>query len=212
MENQSNACPKCNAELKIQHLGYNDFHYCMNCGEYCVAIPLDKCCQNPYIQVKQHEIAGGFQLRKQCMTCGCIQGQSLKKADYPNHQRFELTNKLRHDQYLDLRYKEGADRKAQYIAYFNKNRESAKLRQYDNYLQSPEWANKRQLVLQRDNFICQCCLQPKATQVHHLTYTHLYNEPLFELVAICVPCHESITAMDKGQSYEPIQYPVYASF
>jgi 5-methylcytosine-specific restriction endonuclease McrA len=185
----------------------------MSCGEYCIAVPLEQqCCRVPYIQIKQHEIVGGFQLRKQCITCGCIQGQSVKKSEYPNHQRFELTNKQKHEEYSQNRYKEGADRVAKYKAYFLDNRETAKLKRYDAYLNSPEWANKRQLVLQRDNHICQSCLQPTATQVHHLHYTHLYNEPLFELVSVCVPCHESITAMDKGQSCEPIQYPIFASF
>jgi hypothetical protein len=37
----------------------------------------------------------------------------------------------------------------------------------------------------------------RASQVHHLTYKHLRNEPLFELISVCVPCHDAITAMDR---------------
>jgi 5-methylcytosine-specific restriction endonuclease McrA len=41
--------------------------------------------------------------------------------------------------------------------------------------------------------------QSRATQVHHLTYRHLGNEPLFELMAICRDCHEQLTEMDRSR-------------
>ena len=61
---------------------------------------------------------------------------------------------------------------------------------YNDYMQSPEWREKRKKVLQRDQYLCQGCLRERATQVHHLTYDHLGNEPLFELTSICDSCHE----------------------
>lgn len=69
---------------------------------------------------------------------------------------------------------------------------------YDAYLKSPEWAERRKLVLERDDHQCKACNKRRATQVHHLSYKHVGREPLFELVAVCVPCHEQLTGMDRG--------------
>jgi hypothetical protein len=35
-----------------------------------------------------------------------------------------------------------------------------------------------------------------ATQVHHHTYEHCCNEPLFELGAICRGCHRGILGIE----------------
>lgn len=73
---------------------------------------------------------------------------------------------------------------------------------YDRYRQTPEWQERRRLCLERDEHQCQAklpgCLR-RATQAHHLTYTHCGNEPLFELISVCRPCHERITAMDRAR-------------
>ncbi|WP_124558728.1 HNH endonuclease [Pedobacter sp. KBW01] len=63
---------------------------------------------------------------------------------------------------------------------------------YNEYLKTPEWKVKRDKVLKRDNYICQGCLENKATQVHHITYQNIYNEPLFDLVSVCDACHHNI--------------------
>lgn len=71
---------------------------------------------------------------------------------------------------------------------------------YALYLQSPEWSDKRQKVLQRAQGLCEACLGEDATEVHHLTYDHVFDEPLFDLVAVCGRCHRNITAMDKERT------------
>lgn len=73
---------------------------------------------------------------------------------------------------------------------------------YNSYLNSQEWKRKRNLVLKRDNYICQGCLLSKATQVHHLTYKHVGEELLFELVSICDTCHEVAHRDDPDSSVE----------
>jgi hypothetical protein len=77
---------------------------------------------------------------------------------------------------------------------------------YSNYLLSDEWIKKRELVLKRDNYLCQCCLNNKAVQVHHTSYTHVFNEPLFELTSVCINCHEIITNMDRKNEFNKIQH------
>lgn len=67
---------------------------------------------------------------------------------------------------------------------------------YNEYLDSPEWKNKRARVLARDNDKCterrKGCTE-RATEVHHLTYDNVGNEPLEDLTSVCHNCHEQIT-------------------
>lgn len=71
---------------------------------------------------------------------------------------------------------------------------------HEEYLQSERWESKRRRVLERAGHVCQACLTRKATQVHHLTYDHWTNEPLYDLVAVCDPCHRAIHP-DKPHSH-----------
>jgi 5-methylcytosine-specific restriction endonuclease McrA len=63
---------------------------------------------------------------------------------------------------------------------------------YVDYLKSDKWLAKRRAVLERDGGICQACLIRAATQIHHKTYKRVGDEALFDLVAVCAPCHEKI--------------------
>lgn len=71
----------------------------------------------------------------------------------------------------------------------------------EEYLQSPEWKAKRELVLKRDNNLCQHCLRRPATQVHHLSYEGVPNEPLWNLRAICRTCHAAIHGEDQADPW-----------
>jgi 5-methylcytosine-specific restriction endonuclease McrA len=62
--------------------------------------------------------------------------------------------------------------------------------EYHQYLQTPQWAERRALVLKRSAGLCEGCRLASAEQVHHTTYAHCGNEFLWELVAICRDCHE----------------------
>ena len=76
--------------------------------------------------------------------------------------------------------------------------------EYDAYLNSPAWKNKRRLVLQRAGDICEGCgATCRTMQVHHLRYPRdcrpgspewIAREKLFELRAVCPRCHEDIHA------------------
>jgi len=61
---------------------------------------------------------------------------------------------------------------------------------YKEYLLSPEWKDKRQLVMGRARNVCESCGSNAAKQVHHIAYDHVGNEPLWELKAVCDECHE----------------------
>lgn len=63
---------------------------------------------------------------------------------------------------------------------------------YEEYLAGPVWRKKRAQVFARSSGGCEGCREKPATQVHHLSYEHVGNEFLFELVAICDDCHEKL--------------------
>ena len=73
---------------------------------------------------------------------------------------------------------------------------SDKYQEYEKYLLSPEWQEKRRIrMLFNDrnfNGKCEICFKNEATQIHHMTYAQLYNEWVFDLAAICSDCHERI--------------------
>lgn len=70
---------------------------------------------------------------------------------------------------------------------------------YEEYLKTPKWREKARLVLRRAGGRCEGCLLADATQVHHLTYERVGDEMLFDLVAICKPCHDRIPSKKRGK-------------
>lgn len=66
----------------------------------------------------------------------------------------------------------------------------------DWYYGSDQWLERRALVLKRANYVCEGCGKAKATQAHHITYDHFGDEFLFELLAVCEPCHSRIHGRD----------------
>lgn len=71
--------------------------------------------------------------------------------------------------------------------------------EYAEYLRSPQWSRKRNARLAMDGGRCQARLDGclgTATEVHHLDYRYIRNEPLFNLVSVCRPCHEQISVME----------------
>lgn len=64
--------------------------------------------------------------------------------------------------------------------------------EYNQYLKSPEWKQKREQVLSRDNYQCINCGSKEDLNVHHLTYKHFKHELLIELITLCKRCHAII--------------------
>lgn len=64
---------------------------------------------------------------------------------------------------------------------------------YQRYLASREWAQKREEVRLRSGNRCEHCFNAPQQAVHHLTYERIGNENLSDLMAICNPCHEYLS-------------------
>lgn len=151
-----------------------------------------KDCQHLTTELRIWLLKNGVrQVVHQCMGCGETVGGSLKHSLFTPEQRaaMPLLDIALRDRYREQRrrlYQQAALERQQQ---FEKGRIEL-TEKYHAYLQSPEWRAKRLKVLQRDNFICQGCLTEPATQVHHTTYEHIFDEQLFELVSICDCCHK----------------------
>lgn len=61
---------------------------------------------------------------------------------------------------------------------------------YRDYLQTPEWEEKRAKALRRANYSCQLCNAEKVElHVHHRTYERRGEEYASDLIVLCYSCH-----------------------
>jgi len=77
---------------------------------------------------------------------------------------------------------------------------------YEDYLRSPEWRAKCDLVFERDGYRCATCGSEHDLEVHHKTYKHLFNEPLEDLITLCKECHDAITSVFRRRRYSYRDY------
>jgi len=60
----------------------------------------------------------------------------------------------------------------------------------------------REIVIERDNSICQLCGK-QATQLHHIVYrSHSGDNTAYNLICLCDLCHR--TVHDNGKKWFPI--------
>ena len=79
---------------------------------------------------------------------------------------------------------------------------------YNEYLKSPQWKAKKNLVLKRANYCCEGCGASKVSlEVHHLTYERKGMELLTDLVAFCGRCHE--LAHERVETKKEIEWYTY---
>jgi hypothetical protein len=123
------------------------------------------------------------------LLCGEIIGQAISKAQVPDgclamdEALLASRRAERRQKYEEVLQKHVRKQKAQRSAWWAR---------YKVYLASPEWHAISSKVRKRADGICEGCGAAPATQVHHLSYTHAFNEFLFELVAVCDRCHDRL--------------------
>jgi len=145
-------------------------------------------CSHEQTEVRYKTFSNGTRhLCTQCMTCGKMPGGTVrwlsqKGIDIHSFEEFDETISERwraaQNQVRQLKLqKEKLERHLEYERYI---RESA------------EWQAIRVKVMKRDGYLCQACLETGATEVHHKNYLHLFDEILFDLIAVCRACHQKI--------------------
>lgn len=128
--------------------------------------------------LKDGRSAYGFQ----CTNCGRFETKSMKSFGW------NIPTEL-FDANIAEQFRERRDAHWQRL---RDDRDSDWKAKYEAYMQSEKWKVKRQAVLERDNYVCQGCLKNRAVQVHHLSYAHLGNEPLWDLTSVCLDCHRLV--------------------
>ncbi|MEP7348865.1 MAG: hypothetical protein ABI668_02810 [Sphingorhabdus sp.] len=146
------------------------------------------CAHPEYAMRKVKPSNGSWMYRNQCVNCGRPNGQWVKKSLIPNADVISQAPLDQLAAYEKQRYSELKQIRQQHFE-TQAGRGNA---EYAAYLSSPAWKAKRQKVLVRANGRCEGCGENSATQVHHLTYQHIYNGFLWELVAICDGCHDRV--------------------
>lgn len=144
-------------------------------------------CTHPQTEIRQRKNRGGaFVLKEQCLACGAPVGSAIKRTPElakspPWKEGQEESHNANWKAAHDAIYQKHVRKQKEHEAVFGKK--------YEAYLKTPEWQAKREKVLKRANGVCQGCLERNATQVHHCTYDHIFEEFMFELVAVCDECH-----------------------
>lgn len=134
---------------------------------------------------KKTDSSGRFYCLKRCVKCG----QSLGMVPKPkNIDEVPILTKELEKEYQNISSNLATEKIKKEV----EEKRKQFFNEYNIYLNSEGWEKKRNKVLERDKHICQACLVNKATQVHHISYQHVFDEPLFELQSICKYCHEKL--------------------
>lgn len=146
-------------------------------------------CEHEEKEYRDRTIKGGSKQRiRQCLTCGRAVGNAAKLN--PNQPAPVWDEGL--TERADAQMVERRERIYEIALERTVNLETEGYADYEEYLATEQWAKKRRAVLDRDKQLCQACLTRDATEVHHLTYERIFEEPMFDLVAICRPCHQKL--------------------
>jgi len=131
------------------------------------------------------------QIKHQCQHCGQSVGNAISHNSIPPEQLASL-----HEfdyEFRDLMSERRAEERIQ-ISHSVAADAQAKLQErkalYEDHLASDKWKNLRRQVISREQGICQGCRQNQIQDIHHMSYDHLGDELLFELIGLCRECHK----------------------
>lgn len=140
-------------------------------------------CDCPKKELRRRRLSNGvLVVASQCIRCGRSHGNVSKKGR-------DLSALPAWDDSLGERWWN------EYRQHWQSQREAKNhswWEKYESHMRSEKWQDLRRRVLKRAGGICEGCGERKAVQVHHLTYERLGDEMLFDLVAVCLACHEKI--------------------
>ncbi len=146
-------------------------------------------CQHVKKTVRKKMAAdGAISIWHQCDRCGQKAGIAIRKASLPpiHVQALPVW-----EAQIESVFQAERNKRFQEVYAAEKIRCSDEWhRVYAQYLQTAEWKRRRQLVLLRAQGICEGCRESQAVDVHHLTYSDVGEEFLFQLAALCRKCHD----------------------
>lgn len=146
-------------------------------------------CNHEKTEIRFMESCG--QIKSQCLKCGQSTSNPISHSKFTPDQIKSLPRfdeKLRGDWWnnQNMRRKEAVESFAKEA----NQRLSDRKEFYHAHLKSDLWKEKRLLVIQKQNNICQGCLKAGIDDIHHLSYDNLGDELLFQLIGLCRECHK----------------------
>lgn len=149
-------------------MNYGDVKECRNC-------------HSNNIQVVKYIIANGrIQYRHQCMDCGCLDVASIKYASIPKDVDIPLVNEKLRECYYENNSK-------QFENYADID--------YNEYIVSEEWYQKRPAIFELKGDKCIICGKNHNIDIHHLNYDYLGHEEdnnFADVIPLCRDCHSKI--------------------
>lgn len=194
MNSKCKRCKSSSVEFDISYL-YHNIYICRECN-HVGYFKIDGCCRKPshIVTILRHHHDLAF-LYYQCTNCfGAVKTQPLKAKEYSEQIRAEF-NQWRFEEWKTERKTESNEI---YEGIKQDNYKKSKRYKYHQYLLSDDWKEKRKLVMERDNNMCQFCRLLPAVDVHHLHFDNLFNEPLEDLRSVCLYCYRLIHNKSHG--------------
>jgi hypothetical protein len=189
------ACNNCNSDnIQILKEGFAKGFFCNNCGIGGIEYSTNSCCDNPYIiDLRFEQKNKSIVQRTGCKNCKELIGGNKPKSNnflqlpLYTQESFIVNKNKRSHEILTLR-----NCIHELIENFKQQKNKQWWENYNNYLKSQKWKEKRLLVIKRENNICQGCHKAPIQEIHHTDYRNVYDELLFQLIGLCKKCHEKI--------------------
>ena len=169
-------------------------YFCNDCGRDGIIYYSGSCCGNQnLLNIRFEQSNKTIVQRIACTNCKSLIGGAKKRT-----QDFSSLKLLTQERFLEIEKlkKDGRNKLLEYLSVLSQQFKDYKYQQryeeYSNYLKTDNWKRIRKLVLERDQYLCQGCRTKKAVHVHHTTYDFLGDELLFQLISLCVDCHQKI--------------------
>lgn len=200
---------ECGELMTSKKMDHDTYVYCTHCfSRFGRLVKEKQCCDNMDRQPALRPTYGTsrtkhIQLITQCISCWDAKGNSLPQKGRDLSQ-FPVVDRDKEHEMEILRNKQFKEVAGEFRSLnlsennprFEVEKAGFSFKNYKDYMRSDKWKVKRKKVLERDNYTCVSCLEEKATQVHHITYDNLGDEPLFNLVSVCGKCHCKIHGID----------------
>lgn len=190
-------CRYCNENniLVLKEGEFTTGYFCNECGRGGIDYTYGKHCCNysDHKQVQFEQSNNVWVQRTACSICKTLIGGAVKKQE-----NFNQLPKYTQQRLLEIRAQKDSECKKLFdyieklVTDYREVHNELWWKNYDEYLLTNKWQNIRSLVLERDNYICQGCLNSKAKDVHHTTYANLFDELLFQLIPLCRSCHQKL--------------------
>lgn len=75
---------------------------------------------------------------------------------------------------------------------------------YHEYLKTTHWIQKRRQALNHHGQFCCVCRSTNNIQVHHKSYSNLWDEAMDDLEVRCEGCHANAHEEEKPLCYDPM--------